>query len=168
MAARPGGGALAASMTVLLASLVGCTPEGDSASAAAEPAAPRQVGVVAGFRTPESVRYDPDQDVYFVSNINGNPSLPDSNGYIVRVSAADLRVTAMFAEGRRNGVVLHSPKGLALQGDTLWVADIDALRGFDRRTGAPVATMDFTSLGTVFLTTSPWARMARSTSPTPA
>jgi sugar lactone lactonase YvrE len=31
---------------------------------------------------------------------------------------------------------------MALAGDTLWVADIDVVRGFNRRTGAPVATVN--------------------------
>jgi sugar lactone lactonase YvrE len=31
---------------------------------------------------------------------------------------------------------------MAIQGDTLWVADIDVVRGFHRRTGAPMGTLD--------------------------
>ena len=38
-------------------------------------------------------------------------------------------------------MALNAPKGMALQGDTLWVADIDAVRGFNRRTGAPVVSI---------------------------
>jgi sugar lactone lactonase YvrE len=40
---------------------------------------------------------------------------------------------------------------MAIVGDTLWVADIDALRGFHRRTGRPVATVDLAPMGAVFL-----------------
>jgi sugar lactone lactonase YvrE len=40
---------------------------------------------------------------------------------------------------------------MALVGDTLWVADIDVVRGFDRRTGAPMQTVDLGSLGAKFL-----------------
>jgi hypothetical protein len=43
--------------------------------------------------------------------------------------------------GGANGVTLNAPKSMALQADTLWVADIDAVRGFNRRTGAPVASV---------------------------
>jgi hypothetical protein len=35
--------------------------------------------------------------------------------------------------------------------DTLWVADVDALRGFDRRTGRPVAVVDLAGLGVTSL-----------------
>jgi sugar lactone lactonase YvrE len=40
---------------------------------------------------------------------------------------------------------------MAIQGDTLWVADITALRAFHRRTGAPLGTIDFAPLGAVQL-----------------
>jgi hypothetical protein len=36
-------------------------------------------------------------------------------------------------------VTLHAPRGMSIVGDTLWVADADAVRGFDRRSGAPLA-----------------------------
>lgn len=113
------------------------------ASQAAEaPAAARMLTRVEGFGFPESVRYDADQDLYFVSSMAGPGSLKDGNGYIARVPAAEPSRAEVFIQGGRNGVVLHAPKGLAIRGDTLWVADIDVVRGFHRRTGAPVATLD--------------------------
>ena len=46
------------------------------------------VQLLAGeFSTPESVLYDAEQDVYFVSNINGAPGTADDNGYISRLPA---------------------------------------------------------------------------------
>jgi sugar lactone lactonase YvrE len=98
---------------------------------------------VLGARDPESVRYDPDLDAYFISMMNGFGSYKDGNGYIVRVPAGEPSTPTMFAESGKNGVTLHAPKGMAIKGDTLWVADIDVLRGFDRRSGAPVGTIDF-------------------------
>ena len=46
-----------------------------------------------------------------------------------------------FIVGGVNGVQLDAPKGMALQGDTLWVADITNVRGFNRKTGVPVASI---------------------------
>src|SRR5690349_10166824 len=110
---------------------------------AAAPAGPRPVATVQGFKTPESVKYDPELDVWFVSNINGVPSDKDNNGFIARVNAETGQVDSMmFVAGGRGGVTLNAPKGMALQGDTLWVADVDALRGFNRRTGAHVASIN--------------------------
>ena len=125
----------------------------DSAAApvASAPAATK-VGTVEGFKTPESVRYDADQDVYFVSNINGNPSAKDGNGFIARVKAGDGTVDSMmFIAGGRGGVTLNAPKGMAIRGDTLWVSDIDAVRGFNRRTGALVASVDLGRMKAMFL-----------------
>jgi sugar lactone lactonase YvrE len=102
----------------------------------------RHVATVANFRSPESARYDPDQDVWFVSNIAGFGSDKDGRGYIVRIQAGKLDSTSIFAISGRNGVRLDAPKGMAIQGDTLWVADIDVVRGFNRHTGAPVGTID--------------------------
>lgn len=101
-----------------------------------------RVASVANFRSPESVRYDPDQDVWFVSNIAGFGSDKDGRGYIVRIDAGKLDSSSLFAISGVNGVQLDAPKGMAIQGDTLWVADIDVVRGFNRRTGTPAGTID--------------------------
>jgi glucose/arabinose dehydrogenase len=103
-----------------------------------------------GLARPESARWDPDQQVWFVSNINGAQE-KDDNGYISRVSADGRMQRARFIAGATGGVTLHAPKGLALAGDTLWVNDLDAVRGFNRHTGAPVATVDLAPLGALFL-----------------
>lgn len=111
----------------------------------------RHVRTVIGFQGPESVRYDHEQDVFFVSNIAGFGSNKDGVGYITRVLAADVSRPEMFVEGGRRGATLNAPKGLTIQGDTLWVTDIDVVRGFHRRTGAPVATIDLAPHGAVLL-----------------
>jgi sugar lactone lactonase YvrE len=111
----------------------------------------RFVRNIVGFQGPESVRYDPEQDAFFVSNMAGYGSGKDDNGYISWVSAANPDSAVVFAQGGRNGVTLDSPKGMAIHGDTLWVADINFLRGFDRKTGAPLANIDFTAYGAVQL-----------------
>lgn len=111
----------------------------------------RFVTTVAGLRNPESARYDSTTDVFFISNMSGYGSVKDGNGYIVRVSAGDPKQTAVFVQSGANGVTLDAPKGMAIAGDTLWVADIDKLRGFDRTTGAPIATIDFAPQGAILL-----------------
>lgn len=101
------------------------------------------VAHVDALEDPESVRYDPDQDVYFVSNMLGYGSAKDGAGYIAKILAGDPSQVSVFVESGKNGVTLNAPKGMAIVGDTLWVADIDVLRGFDRRTGMPVGVIDF-------------------------
>ena len=97
---------------------------------------PAKVASVGGFQTPESVKWDSAQDVYFVSNINGAPNAKDGNGYISRVGPAGMVRDSAFIKG------LNAPKGMALVHDTLWVADIDQVRAFEARTGASVATIN--------------------------
>src|SRR5205085_11460660 len=67
-----------------------------------------KVGVVQGFYGPESVRYSPGQDVYFVSVMNGPGSDKDDNGYIVKINAANLGESQLFAVGGKNGVHLDA------------------------------------------------------------
>ncbi len=67
-------------------------------------------------------------------------------------SAADGRMQRLrFIAGGTGGVVLHAPKGMAITGDTLWVTDLDAVRGFHRRTGRGSASIDLQPLGALFL-----------------
>jgi sugar lactone lactonase YvrE len=94
-----------------------------------------RVTSVSGFRTPEAVRYDPDGDVWYVSNINGNPNAKDNNGFISRLRADGTVDSLMLIAGGRGRTTLNAPKGLWIAGDTLWVTDIDVIRAFSKRTG---------------------------------
>ena len=100
----------------------------------------------AGFVQPENVVYDSIADVYLVSNIGGGGPARDGNGFVSRV-AHDGRVLQLrWIAGGRDSVRLDSPKGLAIRGDTLAVADIGAVRLFDRRTGKPLRTISLPGL----------------------
>ncbi|MEO8635647.1 MAG: hypothetical protein ABI587_10270 [Gemmatimonadales bacterium] len=135
------------SLLLVVAALAACAPKKDAApasadtTAAAPDTATKKVSATEGFSTPESVLWDAAQGVWFVSNINGNPSARDGNGFISRLKADGTIDSLHFIVGGANGVTLNGPKGLAISGDTLWVADIDAVRGFNRLTGAPVASV---------------------------
>lgn len=118
---------------------------------AASQAEAEKVGETAGLKVPESARYDPELDVWFVSNINGNPSQRDNNGYIARVHPDSLNAPTIFAEGGKRGLNLNAPKGMAIQGDTLFVADIWMLRKFHRRTGEYLGAVSLRDYGAIFL-----------------
>jgi sugar lactone lactonase YvrE len=106
----------------------------------------------AGFSQPEAVRYDPDQDVYFVSNWGpGDVGATDNNGFISRMAPDGTVQQLRFIAGGSGGATLHSPRGMTIVGDTLWVVDADAVRGFNRRNGAPLATADFHAFKLGFL-----------------
>lgn len=126
------------------------TPATESTEAPPEAAATSgPLFSITGLAGPEAVRYDAEQDVYFVSNFNGNATEREGNGFISRVRAEDGSVETlhfMTAPGQ-----LHAPRGMMITGDTLWVADIDGVHGFDRTSGAHVAFVSIRDFDPGFL-----------------
>jgi glucose/arabinose dehydrogenase len=94
---------------------------------------------------PDSVLHDEEQDVYFVSNLDGAPAAKDGKGFISRITPDGKVADRKFIDG------LHAPTGMAIRGTQLWVADVDMLRSFDRVTGAALETVDLAPHGAVFL-----------------
>lgn len=141
--------------TSLLLSLAACggggdTPAADSASVTINlDAAPTKATEISGLSTPESALYDAVRDVWYIANIDGVPNDLDNNGYISKVSGDLASVDTFFIAGGSAGTTLNGPKGMALLGDTLWVADINAVRGFNVVTGMEVAVVNVD--GAVFL-----------------
>jgi len=106
--------------------------------AATAPASPTTIVVKdAGLQTPECALWDADQDVYFVSNINGDPTAVDQNGFISKIGPDGKVVELKFVDGTKKGSELNAPKGLAIAGKILYVADLDTVRMFDRKSGKP-------------------------------
>ena len=100
---------------------------------------------VSDLRAPSTVIHDEEQDVYFVSNVDGAAAGKDGRGFIARVTPDGKVAERAFIDG------LNAPKGMAIRGTELWVADIDVLRAFDRTTGAEIATVDLAPHGAVYL-----------------
>ncbi|MEM9384876.1 MAG: hypothetical protein AAGA68_07425 [Pseudomonadota bacterium] len=88
---------------------------------------------VEGFKGPEAVRYDPDQDVYFVANFNGDVD-GDSNGFVSKVSPGGEILELEFMTGTQR-YPFHAGRGMLITGASLWVADAQGVHEFDRRTG---------------------------------
>jgi sugar lactone lactonase YvrE len=102
--------------------------------------APIAIDVSTGLASPEAIVYDPQADVYLVSNIHGDPMAKDGNGYISRVSPNGTMLVRKWIDGTQPGVHLDGPRGMVLDATTLYVADVDAVRLFDRETGEPKAS----------------------------
>lgn len=125
---------------------------GDTAPAAGTSADTPVAVVSEGLSTPESVLWDATRSVWYVSNINGSPLAKDDNGYIIRLSADGAKLDSVpFINGADADITLNAPKGMALVADTLWVADIDAVRAFDVNTGNTVTTLELGSQNATFL-----------------
>lgn len=89
----------------------------------------KEVWRAEGLRQPESVLFDPERNVLYVSNVDGGPTDKDGKGYIAKLMPDGKAVAAEWVTG------LNAPKGLALSGDRLYVADIDRLVVIDIGTG---------------------------------
>jgi sugar lactone lactonase YvrE len=131
----------------VLAALAGaCTSRKPQATAQ-----PHKIAEIDNLAAPEALSFDPAQNVYFISNVNGTPGVKDGNGFISRVTADGVMDSLHFIQGGRDSVTLDSPMGSRVQGDTLWVLDVDKLRGFNTRTGAPTTVVDFAPYNAHFL-----------------
>ena len=89
-----------------------------------------KVWEVGGLSKPESVIYDPSNEVLYVSNVNGPANEKDGNGFISRVSLDGEIIELNWVSG------LHGPKGMALYNNNLYVADIDSLVEIDIATAS--------------------------------
>lgn len=113
--------------------------------------ASQRVAVLTGFDGPESVLYDADQDVWFVSSFTGGSNDRDGNGTVSRLNAADGSLEALDWGTGTDDAPFHAGRGMALQADTLWVADVDGIHGFHRETGEQLVFVDLTAFEPGFL-----------------
>jgi len=103
-----------------------------------EPPHPTATVPDTGLRNPESALWDSAGGVWLVSNVDGSPLARDDNGFISRMDAMGRPMLWRWIDGADTAVALNAPKGMALNGDTLFVADIDVVRMFHRSTGRPI------------------------------
>ncbi len=80
---------------------------------------------VAELKTPESVCYDQQRNVLYVSNVAGGPSDKDNNGFISTLSPEGEILQLEWCKG------LSAPKGMGVTGNFLYVADIDQVVKID-------------------------------------
>ncbi len=96
-----------------------------------------------GFQQPESALFDAANNRIIVSNIVGNPGEADGNGYLSLLSPDGKIISQHWTDG------MDAPKGSAISGGKLYVADIAKIRVVDLASGKLVSTIDVP--GAVFL-----------------
>lgn len=119
------------------------TPASGSVVAAVDAAvaidAPESAFDPGALETPESVLYDSGRDMYMIANINGEPGKADDNGYltVANPDGSNERSNAnwKWIDGSAEDIKLDAPKGMAISGDTLYVADITVVRRFEAKAG---------------------------------
>lgn len=93
------------------------------------------------FSAPSAIIHDAERDLYWVSNLNGEEGSSD-NGFISRLEPTAERSTLNYIDGRRSGVELEEPRGLAVFGGVLYVADVRVVRRFKATNGEQLADLE--------------------------
>jgi len=86
------------------------------------------------LQTSESVMYDSEKKVLYVSCINGMPTDKDGNGYIARVGLDGKVLAQKWITG------MDAPKGMGIEKNRLYVTDIDRIHEIDMEKGKIIST----------------------------
>jgi hypothetical protein len=105
---------------------------------------------ITGLDGPEAVRYDPEQNVYFIANFTGGGNDQDSTGFITKADAEGNILELRFITGSEE-VPLHAPRGMFIVNETLWAADVLGVHGFNKNTGEQTDFVDFSEFDIGFL-----------------
>ena len=135
--------ARAIALTGLGAIFAACSPADPGLSSQSQTAERMEASlteawVLDGFDAPESVIWTGDGDHYYVSNVGGDGTARDNNGYISVITSAGKWVDRRWVSGT-DDLPLNAPKGMAIWDGTLYVTDIDHLVMID------IASADVTS-----------------------
>jgi sugar lactone lactonase YvrE len=87
-----------------------------------------------GFSAPESVAWDAEREVLYVSNVAGEPLERNGEGFLSIVSLDGEKIRRDWVTG------LDAPKGIAVAGSVLYVTDIDRLVAIDIESGTVANT----------------------------
>jgi sugar lactone lactonase YvrE len=124
------------SVSITVAALFAVAQLGIATQASAQGKSPRVVSerTVTGFIHPESVAYDPRAKVLYVGEFGSElkPTQKDGKGRISKVSLEGKVLEKQFLPAA--GMTLDKPKGIWVQGNRLWVTDIDVVWVFDLKT----------------------------------
>ncbi|WP_299195909.1 hypothetical protein [uncultured Amphritea sp.] len=97
--------------------------------------APQLSWSLEGFDEPESVLVHPTQPLLFVSNMNGSPTELNGKGYISLLSSEGRIIRHVWVNG------MNAPKGMAMDAQYLYVADMQQLHIIDIEQGVLVKSV---------------------------
>ena len=96
-----------------------------------------------GLDGPEAVRYDPELDIFFVSNFNGEAA-GDANGFVSKLSPDGELLEAEFMVGTDDRP-FHGGRGMFIDESGLWVVDAGGVHLFDRHSGEQLDFVDLSA-----------------------
>jgi hypothetical protein len=94
-----------------------------------------------GLQAPTAVLHDTARDVYLVSHVGASADSTAANGFVSRLAPDGGVLVLHWIEGGRGGVELHQPAGMAIRGDTLFVADVECVRLFHVESGRALGSV---------------------------
>lgn len=95
------------------------------------------VKVFGSFRFAESCTFDPERNLILAMNAGVAQEMEPNDGYVSLINPDGTVHTSKWIGETRDGLTLNQPLGSAIQGNLLYVADIDTVRTFDLATGEP-------------------------------
>lgn len=101
---------------------------------------------ILGLSDPYGVTIDEKTGFIYVSNMNGDPTIKDDNGFISRLTGEGVVDNLKFIDGASNDVVLNAPKGMEVLGSYIYVCDIDKLSSFSTTNGKHLFDVNFGDL----------------------
>lgn len=96
------------------------------------------VKVYGSFRFAESCVHDPVKNLIVVMNAGVSQEQQPNDGYVSLLNPDGTVHTTKWIGATRDGLTLNHPLGSAIQGRTLYAADIDTVRTFDLDSGKPL------------------------------
>ena len=99
-----------------------------------------------GFFNPYGVVVDAKTNFIYVSNVNGSLDGKDDNGFISRLKGDGTVDLLRFIDGQSKDITLNAPKGMAIRGTTIYVADVDKLHAFDLNSAKQLFDVNFGNL----------------------
>lgn len=103
---------------------------GEKTSESTQPELIHQWSTDSVMQVPESVCYDPQNEVLYVSNIKGKPTEKDGEGFISKLSTEGEVLNLEWVTG------LDAPKGMGVYEGKLYVTNIDEIVEIDIEQGA--------------------------------
>ncbi|MBI5636883.1 MAG: hypothetical protein HZA03_02810 [Nitrospinae bacterium] len=106
---------------------------------------------VKGLAFPRGFIVDEATGYYYIANLNGRQLSKGNRGFITRLNPDGALAELKFIQGKKGGITLHAPKGLLIDGDLLYISDIDHVVVADKNSGAFVASVDLAAHGAQYL-----------------
>lgn len=119
--------------SLLLVALLASCGGADTEAADTTPPDLTRLFTVDSLRRPESVAWDSARSRYLVTNVAGESSAEDGNGFVSVVSASGDSVERRAITSESLGAVLDAPKGIDVRGHRAWIADLRTVVGIDLR-----------------------------------